>query len=129
MTSHPDEVTVDFLQAFADAWNRHDIEDLMSFMSDDCVFESSAGEDARGTRYEGSDAVRKGYSKSWADFPDAQWGDAQHFVTGTRGVSEWVFTGTKADGKRAEVAGCDIFTFREGKIAVKNSYRKNRPLS
>ena len=128
MTKQSDEVTVEFLQAFADAWNRHDVEDLMSFMTDDCVFESSAGEGVRGPRYEGSDAVRKGYSKSWADFPDAQWGDAQHFVIGNRGVSEWIFTGTNADGKRAEVAGCDIFTFREGKIAGKNSYRKNRPL-
>jgi hypothetical protein len=25
-----------------------------------------------------------------------------------------------------EVNGCDIFTFRGDKIAVKNSYRKNR---
>lgn len=128
MTKQSDEVTVEFLQAFADAWNRHDVEDIMSFMTDDCVFESSAGEDACGTRYEGSEAVRKGYSKSWVDFPDAQWNDARHFVKGDRGVSEWVFTGTKADGKRAEVAGCDVFTFRGGKIAVKNSYRKNRPL-
>ena len=23
--------------------------------------------------------------------------------------------------------GCDLFTFRHGKIALKNSYRKNRP--
>jgi len=26
-----------------------------------------------------------------------------------------------------EVHGCDLFTFRDGKIALKNSYRKNRP--
>ena len=128
MAKQSDEVTVEFLQAFADAWNRHDAEDLMSFMTDDCIFQSSAGEDACGTRYEGVEAVRKGYSKSWEDFPDAQWNDPRHFVSGDRGVSEWVFTGTKADGKRAEVAGCDIFTFRDGKIVVKNSYRKNRPL-
>ncbi len=128
MAMQSDEVTVEFLQAFADAWNRHDVEDLMSFMTDDCVFESSAGEDTCGTRYEGVEAVRKGYSKAWEDFPDAQWNDARHFVSGDRGVSEWVFTGTKADDKRAKVAGCDIFTFRNGKIAVKNSYRKNRPL-
>ena len=128
MVSQSDEVTVEFLQAFADAWNRHDVDGLMSFMSDDCVFESSAGEDARGTRYEGMEAVRRGYAKAWEDFPDAQWNDAHHFVIGDRGVSEWVFTGTKADGKRSEVAGCDIFTFRNGKIVVKNSYRKNRPL-
>ena len=33
----------------------------------------------------------------------------------------------KADGKRVEVAGCDLLTLRDGKIAVKNSFRKNRP--
>ena len=44
------EVTTDFLQAFADAWNRHDIDALMSFMADDCAFESSAGPDICGTR-------------------------------------------------------------------------------
>ena len=26
-----------------------------------------------------------------------------------------------------EVHGCDLFTFQDGKIALKNSYRKNRP--
>lgn len=128
MAKQTNEVTVQLLQAFADAWNRHDVEGLMLFMTDDCVFESSAGADVCGTRFEGTEAVRKGYSKSWEDFPDAQWNAARHFVIGDRGVSEWVFTGTNADGKRSEVAGCDIFTFRDGKISVKNSYRKNRPL-
>ena len=128
MPSDANEVTVEFLDAFADAWNRHDVDALMSFMTEDCVFESSGGDDARGTRYEGAQAVRKGFAKAWADFPDARWDDAHHFVQGNRGVSEWVFRGTNSDGKRSEVAGCDIFTFRDGKILVKNSYRKNRPL-
>jgi ketosteroid isomerase-like protein len=39
------EVTTETLHAFADAWNRHDVDALMSFMTDDCVFESSAGLD------------------------------------------------------------------------------------
>lgn len=128
MTNNTNEVTVEFLQAFAEAWNRHDVDDLMSFMTDDCVFESSGGDDTRGTRYEGAAAVREGYAKAWRDFPDARWNDARHFVHGNRGVSEWIFTGTNAEGKRSEVAGCDIFTFRDGKVQVKNSYRKNRPL-
>ena len=33
---------------------------------------------------------------------------------------------TGKDGKAIEVRGCDIFTFRDGKIAVKNSFRKTR---
>ena len=128
MANESNEVTVEFLEAFADAWNRHDVDDLMSFMTEDCIFESSGGEDACGTRYEGADAVRKGYAKAWKDYPDAQWNNARHFVQGTQGVSEWTFTGTNSEGKRAEVNGCDIFRFQDGKIAVKNSYRKNRPL-
>jgi ketosteroid isomerase-like protein len=59
-------------------------------------------------------------------FPDAKWLNAKHVIAGDRGFSEWVFSGTKADGTRVEVTGCDLFTFRDGKIAVKNSYRKNR---
>jgi len=127
MSSQTPEVTVTMLQAFAEAWNRHDVDGLMSFMTDDCVFESSAGNATCGTRFEGAAAVRKGYARAWLDYPDAGWNDARHFVHGNRGVSEWVFTGTGADGKRVEVAGCDLFTFRGGKIAIKNSYRKNRP--
>ena len=118
--------TADFLQDFADAWNRHDLEALMSFMTDDCVFESSAGPEICGTRYSGPEAVRAGFAEVWAKFPDAHWGNARHFVQGDRGVSEWTFTGTQVDGTRVEVHGCDLFTFKEGRIALKNSYRKNR---
>ena len=35
-------VTTEVLQAFADAWNRHDADALMSFMAEDCAFEASA---------------------------------------------------------------------------------------
>jgi steroid delta-isomerase-like uncharacterized protein len=120
-------VTTETLQAFADAWNRHDVDALMSLMTQDCVFEASAGSDVFGTRYAGREAVRAGFAEVWATFPDAHWGDAHHFVCGDRGVSEWTFTGTRADGTRVEVHGCDVFTFRGGKIALKDSYRKNRP--
>jgi ketosteroid isomerase-like protein len=120
------DVTTEALQAFADAWNRHDIDALMSFMTEACVFEASAGPDICGTRYAGREAVRAGFSEVWATFPDAHWGDARHCVFGDRGMSEWTFTGTRSDGTCVEVSGCDLFTFRDGKISLKNSYRKNR---
>jgi ketosteroid isomerase-like protein len=72
-------------------------------------------------------AVRAAYVAVFEQYPDAHWGHARHFVTADRGVSEWTFTGTRKDGKRVEVTGCDVFTFRNGKIAIKNSFRKNRP--
>ena len=120
-------VTVETLAAFADAWNRHDIDALMSFMTDDCVFETVAGPQAWGSRHVGLPAVRAAFASVWQSFADAQWRDGRHFVSGDRGVSEWLFTGTAADGSRVEANGVDLFTFRDGKIAVKNVFRKDRP--
>lgn len=115
------------LGAFADAWNRHDVEALMSMMTEDGVFEASAGNNVNGERHEGQRAVRTAYEAVFAQYPDAHWSNARHFVNGNRGVSEWTFTGTLNDGRWVEVTGCDLFTFRNDKIAVKNSFRKNRP--
>lgn len=119
-------VTTEDLEGFADAFNRHDADAIMAFMTDDCVFESSAGPEVCGTHYAGRAAVRAGFEEVFATFPDARWGNARHFIHGDRGLSEWTFTGTRVDGTRVEVHGCDVFTFRDGKIAVKDSYRKNR---
>lgn len=120
-------VTETLLQAFTDAWNRHDLDALMSFMTEDCVFEAAAGPEPWGSRCAGREAVRAGFAQAWATFPDAQWINGRHFVCGDRGVSEWTFIGTKSDGTRIHANGCDLFTFRDGKIAVKNAFRKDRP--
>ncbi len=119
-------MTIAILDAFAAAWNRHDIDALMSFMTDDCVFESSAGPEACGTRFEGQAAVRAGYMAAWQAVPDARWNNPVHFISGDRGLSHWTFTGMRLDGTRIEVTGCDVFSFRGDKIVVKNSYRKQR---
>ena len=95
---------------------------LMGFMSEDCVFEASAGPEVCGQRWQG-----RAFAEAWQTFPDAHSGGARHFVCGDRGVSQWTFAGTRQDGTKVEVHGCDLFTFRDGKILLKNSYRKNRP--
>jgi len=125
--SHPTERNKEsLLQAFADAWNRHDVDGLMSMMTTDCVFEASGGNRVDGQRYEGQPEVRSAYAAVFEQYPDAHWANARHFIAGDRGVSEWTFTGTSKAG-RVEVNGCDLFTFRDGRIAIKNSFRKNRP--
>ena len=120
------KVTADFLQSFADAFNAHNINAIMLHMTNDCVFEASAGPDIDGEKFIGQEQVRKAFENVFATFPDARWNNPKHFISGDRGFSEWVFTGTKSDGTKMEVTGCDLFTFKEGKIAIKNSYRKNR---
>jgi ketosteroid isomerase-like protein len=127
MPDQPDSVTPEFLRAFADAWNRHDLDALMSAMADDCEFHGVAGPDLLGRSFVGRDAVRQGFALAWQTFPDAAWVDPEIFVSGDRGVMLTTFKGTRGDGARIEARMVDVFTFRGGKIAVKNAFRKDRP--
>lgn len=95
-------VTAATLAAFSDAFNRHDANALMGFMTEDCVFDAAGGPDIHGTRFVGRDAVRAAFEAVFKTFPDAHWGHGRHTVAGERGVSEWVFTGTHAEGWRIE---------------------------
>ena len=120
--------TIAILDGFASAFNAHDVDKIMSYMTDDCIFEASAGPDVDGEKFVGKEAVKKAFDEVFKNYPDAKWINPQHFISGNRAVSEWTFTGTRTDGSKVEVTGCDLFTFRNGKIYIKNSYRKNRPL-
>lgn len=116
----------DDLQAYSDAWNAHDIEQIMAYHTEDCIFETGGGIEKYGTRYSGFTTVRKRFIEVWTDLPDVRFENGSHFISGDRGCSEWTFLGTRPDGTKMEVNGCDLFTFRDGKILVKNSLLKIR---
>ncbi|MDN5250344.1 nuclear transport factor 2 family protein [Betaproteobacteria bacterium LSUCC0117] len=127
MTNTATTISAQTLADFAQAWNDHDIEKLMTFMHADCKFHAVAGPDLMGRTFSGLTEVREGFKAAWQNFPDAAWLNGDHFVAGNRGVSESTFCGTKADGSRIEARMVDVFTFKDGKILVKNAYRKDRP--
>ena len=120
-------VTEATLAAFSQAWNQHDIDALMSFMTEDCVFETAAGPEAFGSRHVGSEAVRRAFAAAWQAVPDAQWLNGQHFVQDDFGISQWTFVGTGPDGSPIETDGVDVFSFKDGKIQSKKAFRKARP--
>lgn len=120
-------VTAEQLKETFDAFNRHDIDGIMAHFADDCVFYTVAGDSEFGNKIEGAEAIAAAFSAVWAGMEDAQWAEHSHFVAGDRGVSEWTFRGTDKDGNRIEAQGADIFTFRDGKIIVKQALRKQRP--
>ncbi len=127
MSNANSPITAQTLADFADAWNRHDLNALMGFMHDDCQFHAVGGPDLLGRTFSGRAEVSDGFKAAWTNFPDAAWLDGEHFVAGNRGVSESTFKGTKADGSRIEARMVDVFTFKDGKILIKNAYRKDRP--
>ena len=75
-------------------------------------------------RFQGREAVRAGLASRFAGLPDLHYGEDPHWVSGDRGCSEWLLTGTMTQGDRIEVRGCDLFEFRGDKIARTDSYWK-----
>ena len=112
------------LTALLDAFNAHDVDAVLSFFTDDCVFDMPRGPAPGGLRLTGKDEVRRGIQSRFDGIPDIHYGDDRHFVCGDRGVSEWTIRGTQASGERIEVRGCDLFEFRDGKISRKDSFWK-----
>ncbi|SNZ20626.1 nuclear transport factor 2 family protein [Cohaesibacter gelatinilyticus] len=121
-------LTAEDLAATFDAFNQHDVDAVMKVFADDAVFYTVGGAEVYGTKVEGKDAIAAAFSAVWAGMKDAHWDHHSHFVHGDRAVSEWTFTGTNAQGQRVEAQGADLFTVRDGKIIVKQAFRKDRPL-
>jgi ketosteroid isomerase-like protein len=117
-------VTTEALQRLVEAFNAHDLDAVMSFFVDDPVLEMPRGPQPWGRRLEGQQDVRSGLASRFSGIPDVHYGEDRHFVTGDRGCSEWLLTGTTTDGDRIEVRGCDLFEFRGDKIVRKDSYWK-----
>ncbi len=119
-----DQPTVDLMKGFLGAFNRHDLDAIMSYFADDCVFYMPRGAKPRGDRYAGKDEVRAGLAKRFEGIPNVHYGEDQHWACGNFGVSEWTLTGTSVAGKEIEVRGVDILEFVDGKITRKDSFWK-----
>lgn len=116
--------TVELLQGFLDAFNRHDLDSIMDYFADDCVFYMPRGAGPRGDRYVGKKDVRAGLAKRFEGIPDVHYGEAHHWACGDLGVSEWTLTGTSTSGRSLAVRGVDLLEFVDGKIVRKDSFWK-----
>ena len=121
------QVSVESLIGLLNAFNQHDLHRIMEFFSDDATFDMPRGAEPWGTRFVGKDEVRTGLAARFSGIPDVHYGDDRHWVSGDRGVSERLLTGTTTAGQNVRVQGCDLFQFRDGKVVRKDSYWKIVP--
>jgi ketosteroid isomerase-like protein len=121
-----EKVTREVLKGFLAAFNGHDLDAIMGYFADDCVFYMPRGAKPRGDRFVGKAEVRAGLAKRFEGIPNVHYGDDQHWVCGDRfGVSEWTLTGTSTSGQQIEVRGLDLLEFdTDGKISRKDSFWK-----
>jgi ketosteroid isomerase-like protein len=117
------KATLEAMQRFNDAFNRHDIDAVMAAMTDDCVFENTLPP-PDGERHEGQTAVRAFWEDFFASSPRASLETEEIFACGDRGVVRWLYRWVERDGKRGHVRGVDVCRVRDGKVAEKFSYVK-----
>ena len=116
--------SVDVLKSLLEAFNRHDLDEVMGFFAKEPVLEMPRGPHPWGSRAEGRHEVRRLLATRFEGIPDVHYGDDRHFVCGDRGVSEWLLTGTTREGRQIRVRGCDLLEFEGDKVARKDSYWK-----
>jgi ketosteroid isomerase-like protein len=117
-------VTQELMKSFLDAFNRHDLDAILDFFADECVFYMPRGARPRGDRYAGKIEVRAGLAKRFEGIPNVHYGDDRHWIGENFGISEWTLTGTSVAGQPIEVRGVDLLEFAEGKITRKDSFWK-----
>ncbi|HEY0128025.1 MAG TPA: nuclear transport factor 2 family protein [Rubrobacteraceae bacterium] len=112
------------MKTFLDAFNRHDVDAIMSYFLDDCEFDTPRGPAPYGRQLRGKDEVREGIAARFSGIPDVSYTEDVHWSCGDRGVSEWTLQGTSTEGERIRVRGCDLFVFEGEKLRRKDSYWK-----
>jgi uncharacterized protein (TIGR02246 family) len=109
-----------------EAWNSHDADRVLEYMTDDATYHASVGPDLYGRTYRGREEVREGVRRFFERNPDGRFEGTKVAVAGDRGHAEWTFAWTQEDGSRLEVRGCDLFEFEGDLIRIKNAFRKVR---
>jgi ketosteroid isomerase-like protein len=116
-------MTLARLEAFNDAWSRGDVPTLMSFMTEDCVYQASVGPEP-GRTFRGHAAVQAGFEEMLAHDASGESRGGRCVVMGDIGIAEWSYV-HMIDSVRTEVRGCDIFEFAGDKIRRKDAFRKS----
>jgi ketosteroid isomerase-like protein len=117
------ESTVEVVNRFNEAFNRHDVAAVMALMTDDCVFDNTYPA-PDGERFEGQEAVGRFWEEFFRSSPDANFQAEETFAYGDRCVIRWRYNWTNTDGSRAHIRGVDILRVRDGKVAEKFAYVK-----
>ena len=72
----------------------------------------------------GKETIRQTLAARFKVIPDMRWDHKEYIFAGNRAISVWTVKGKGADGEDLNYQGCDIYTFRGGKISAKDTYWK-----
>jgi taurine dehydrogenase small subunit len=120
-------VNLDLMKAISAAFNRRDVERIVSFFAEDGVFCLARGPESVGRTLKGRETIRKALADRFVQIPDMRWENEEYILApeANRAISVWTVRGKGGDGEELNYQGCDIYTFnRDGQIVHKNTFWK-----
>ena len=125
-TTQDAEITATLLDEITDAYNRNDIDAVMSFFAEDAVFDHAAGSDINGTRFAGLNKIRGIFQGLFDNVESVHWEPIDTRVSGDKAYCEFHRVAKLKSGEIQDFLSVDILTFREGLIIHKDTFYKNR---
>ena len=114
------------LRHFGKAFNKGDIEGILECVTEDFQWRLAEGPDAPdGKVVSGKDAVRAALQERDLTTKEIKFSETSIHFTEEKVFGCFRATGELGDGTVVDQRGIDIYTFRDGKIAVKDSYWKH----
>ena len=119
-------ITLTLLDEITDAYNRNDIDSVMSFFAEDAVFDHAAGADINGTRFSGLDTIRGIFQGLFDNVESVHWEPIDTRVSGDKAYCEFHRIAILKSGDIQDFLSVDVLTFRGGLIIHKDTFYKNR---
>ena len=119
-----DIATPELMKQISAAFNSRDVDRIASFFTEDATFWLARGPEPVGRTLKGKETIRKTLAARFKVIPDMRWDHKEYIYAGNRAISVWTVVGKSADGEALNYQGCDIYTFRGGKISAKDTYWK-----
>ena len=114
----------ELLNKFMKSWGMRDVNKILALMTADSVYRASAGPEP-GTTFRGAKEIREGLAAMFAhDYGSGSEVTVSNlFIAGNKAAWEWSYRWPEEPSRREEV-GCDFFEISEGKISLKNAFKK-----
>jgi len=112
---------VELTTRFVDAFNRNDLDAVMSFFADDAIYD-----EFNGTRNEGKAAIRAAFKPQFTGaFGKMQFLDEDLFIDTDTGkvMASWCCT-LEVKGQPTSWRGLDLLHFKDNKLIQKLTYAK-----
>jgi ketosteroid isomerase-like protein len=113
------------LKKFGKAFNSGDVNSILECVTEDFEWVLNAGPDSpHGRTVRGREEVTKALAERMREFKTMRFFDTALLYADEHVIGTFRLQATRASGDTIDARGCDIYSFRDGRITRKDSYLK-----